>query len=134
MIWLSSLMFVHLIFICLYLRFSHSVSLCFAFVVDIIIIIVIIDAAVSKFVNLPVRDFDLSWLVPANRDETTWLPIIFPHFPGIGQITLNSVKCYASLRNRDYCRRTDSVLQHYKSKLPFVSCFLRLVCNFMIDI
>jgi len=53
-------MFVHLIFICLYLRFSHSVSLCFAFVVDIIIIIVIIDAAVSKFVNLPVRDFDLS--------------------------------------------------------------------------
>jgi hypothetical protein len=42
-------MFVHLIFICLHLRFSHALSLCFASVVDIIIIIIIIivvDAAV----------------------------------------------------------------------------------------
>ena len=59
-------MFVHLIFICLHLRFSHAFSLCFVFLVDIIIIIIIIVsiiiiyAAVSKFVNLLLRDFDLS--------------------------------------------------------------------------
>jgi hypothetical protein len=56
-------MFVHLIFICLHLRFSHAFSLCFVFLVDIIIIIIsiiIIYAAVSKFVNLLLRDFDLS--------------------------------------------------------------------------
>jgi len=28
-------------------------------------------SSVSKFVSLDVRDFDLSWLVPTNQDETT---------------------------------------------------------------
>jgi hypothetical protein len=36
--------------------------------------------------------FDLSWQVPTNRDETTWLASRLPHRPTIMQIILSSVK------------------------------------------
>ena len=47
-----------------------------------------INAAVSEFVNIAFRHFDRSLLVLTNRDEAKWLSIVFPHFHGIGQITL----------------------------------------------
>jgi hypothetical protein len=60
---------------------------------------ILLCSNVSKFVSLNIRNFDLSGLVPTNRDKITWLASRLPRFSAIEQIARSSVQLCPSLRN-----------------------------------
>jgi integrase len=82
-----------------------------------------------NFVHLSFRNFDLTWQVLTNHDETdrqtdhvAW-KLASPHSPAILQITLSSVNMWLSLRKSDcFCTWQNETLLSYLTEwdTPFV--------------
>jgi hypothetical protein len=59
--------------------------------------------------------FKYSWLIPTNRDETTWLASRFPYPAPISEISMGSVKLWFALSDDDcFCALwTETLLQSF---------------------
>jgi hypothetical protein len=85
------------------------------------------------FVNLNIPDFDFSWLVSTNQDETTWLEnLLSSYFADDSQLSqaVKLLHCHV-LDSRQTIfnivwRKSSTLLQH-KISIPVFSCAIHIV-------